>query len=397
MFPPFTFTDLRSTSHVADTLLFERAAVPSASRKDPERLFNGSFEAFGEAVGKEGLHLGQCAVRWLEALTISSDASYMKEQWAKEFLDTAMAVATMYEQSLLDRTHALLSDSSFKPDFQISLVDVEFTQCIFELFVNDLFYKTYERSTISATSSLTSSKGVIANEKFEKARHRVSRWKIVAGDIVLTCAGDELTRMKLSLRYRWACAVIAVCDSASNEVLFDFFNGLKEDMEAFSKHEEEIRIRLPNCPAIYEISAIAASREISKLQTIDYFRKMLQPSSSSDDEAIQELKRVLHPDPEAQGTLQVVQRFIGSSSLDFRLSLLHRLEELLYRSGSVVEALTTSLSQSLRIVGESLSTYDESDQISPRHREEIFLQTLKMVYSPLNTAYYRVKVSYLGH
>ena len=67
--------------------------MPTASRKDPERLFNGSFETFGEAVGQEGLHLAQCAVRWLEALTISPDASYMKEQWAKEFLDTAMAVA----------------------------------------------------------------------------------------------------------------------------------------------------------------------------------------------------------------------------------------------------------------------------------------------------------------
>ena len=36
---------------------------------------------------------------------------------------------------------------------------------------------------------------------------------------------------------------------------------------------------------------------------------------------------MLHPDPEARGTLAVVQEFISGSSLDFRLSLLHRLEE----------------------------------------------------------------------
>ena len=90
---------------------------------------------------------------------------------------------------------------------------------------------------------------------------------------------------------------------------------------------DEIRIKLPNCPAINEISASAASREISKLQTIDYFRKMLQSSSSNDPETILELKKVLHPDPEARGTLAVVQEFISGSSLDFRLSLLHRLEE----------------------------------------------------------------------
>ena len=94
---------------------------------------------------------------------------------------------------------------------------------------------------------------------------------------------------------------------------------------------EEIRIRLPNCPAVHEISAQAAAREISKLQTIDYFRKMLQSSEINDLETIAELKKVLHPDPEATGTLAVVQEFISGSSLDFRLSLLHRLEEVRVR------------------------------------------------------------------
>jgi len=117
--------------------------------------------------------------------------------------------------------------------------------------------------------------------------------------------------------------VIAVCDSVSDEILFDLFNSLKDDMSG----PEEIRIRLPNCPAVHEISAQAASREISKLQTIDYFRKMLQSSQINDLETIAELKKVLHPDPEATGTLVVVQEFISGSSLDFRLSLLHRLEE----------------------------------------------------------------------
>ena len=54
---------------------------------------------------------------------------------------------------------------------------------------------------------------------------------------------------------------------------------------------------------------------------------MLQSSSINDLETIQELKKVLHPDAEATGTLAVVQEFISGSSLEFRLSLLHRLEE----------------------------------------------------------------------
>jgi hypothetical protein len=131
--------------------------------------------------------------------------------------------------------------------------------------------------------------------------------------------------------------VIAVCDAASDEILFDFFNGLKQDMTALSS-TGEIRIKLPNCPAIYEISAAAATREISKLQTIDYFREMLQSSSTNDPETIQQLKKVLEPDPDAHGTLAVVQEFIRESSLDFRLSLLHRLEEVCQREKLLILA-----------------------------------------------------------
>lgn len=54
---------------------------------------------------------------------------------------------------------------------------------------------------------------------------------------------------------------------------------------------------------------------------------MLQSASVNDLETIQELKKMLQPDSEASGTLAIVQDFISGSSLEFRLSLLHRLEE----------------------------------------------------------------------
>src|SRR5579862_8427313 len=229
---------------------------------------------------------------------------------------------------------------------------------MFELFVNKLFLKAYERSTVSSAPSVTEDKIADANEKFIIAHDRASRWKFMVGDLLQGSTSDDIAVIQLKLRYRWACVVIAVCDSASDEILYDLFMGLKSDLTDLST-TGELRIKLPNCPAIYEISATAATREISKLQTIDYFRKMFQSSSTNDPETIQELKKVLHPDPEATGTLVVVQDFISGSSLDFRLSLLHRLEELLYRSGSPVEALSTALCKSLGMVGEALNTFDE--------------------------------------
>lgn len=120
----------RSTSHVADTLLFERAALPSTNRTDPDHIPNGSFEAFSLDVAEEGLHLGQCAVRWLQALTISSDSTYATEPWAREFLDVATSVAIMYEESLLDRVKGVLTDSSFQSAGPIEITETEVCPCV---------------------------------------------------------------------------------------------------------------------------------------------------------------------------------------------------------------------------------------------------------------------------
>lgn len=71
------------------------------------------------------LHLGQCAVRWLEALTISSEATYSTTPWAKEFADIVTGVAIMYEDSVLDRVKALFTDGSFSSLEPVSISDLE--------------------------------------------------------------------------------------------------------------------------------------------------------------------------------------------------------------------------------------------------------------------------------
>jgi hypothetical protein len=122
---PLSLVNGRSTSHVADTLLFERAATQTTNRTDPERILNGSFEKFSQHVVEGGLHLGQCAVEWIEALTISSDATYLKDSWAKEFLDVVTNVGIMYEEALLGRVKALFTNGSFMSAEPISLTHLE--------------------------------------------------------------------------------------------------------------------------------------------------------------------------------------------------------------------------------------------------------------------------------
>jgi hypothetical protein len=95
------------------------------NRTDPERLSNGSFDVFCQNVLEEGLHLGQCALRWLEVLTISPSATYTTEVWAKEFLDVVTTVSIFYEGSLVDRVRSLFTDGSFASAEPVALSDLE--------------------------------------------------------------------------------------------------------------------------------------------------------------------------------------------------------------------------------------------------------------------------------
>ena len=106
-------------------MLFERAAIPSTTRVDPDLLSNGSFEKFTQEITEQGLRLGPCAVRWLEALTISPDATYLSEAWSNDFVDVVVDVAIVYEQDLLERVKALFNDGSFESVDTIPLIEIE--------------------------------------------------------------------------------------------------------------------------------------------------------------------------------------------------------------------------------------------------------------------------------
>ena len=72
---------------------------------------------------------------------------------------------------------------------------------MFEIFVNELFLKAYDRSVVLSAAALTNEKSTAVNEKFTRARDRASRWKFMVGDLVLGTTRPDTT--KLSLRYQY--------------------------------------------------------------------------------------------------------------------------------------------------------------------------------------------------
>lgn len=64
-------------------------------------------------------------MRWLEALLVSEEATYLTDPWAKEFLDVATMMAVVYEGALLDRVKAVFNEDSFMSVEPIAVVDLE--------------------------------------------------------------------------------------------------------------------------------------------------------------------------------------------------------------------------------------------------------------------------------
>jgi hypothetical protein len=73
---------------------------------------------------------------------------------------------------------------------------------MFEVFVNELFFKAYERSTVLSAPSLTGNKAANINEKFSTAHDRAYRWKFIVGDLLHGSPETDNTITKLLLRYR---------------------------------------------------------------------------------------------------------------------------------------------------------------------------------------------------
>jgi hypothetical protein len=186
----------KSTSHVADTLLFERAAGTGV-KVNPESVMAGAFEEFTQRAESAGFHLGQCAVRWLEQLFISEQATYLTVPWGKEFLDIVMAVAITYYDALRDRCRAPFRQGSFFPSEPVGEADLEFVQGMFEVYVHDLFLRAFDRANVVGGPSLSAAKGVVVQDNFERARDRVAQWRFIVSDLFTSTVVSPV----LQLRY----------------------------------------------------------------------------------------------------------------------------------------------------------------------------------------------------
>lgn len=162
----------------------------------------GSFDEFVQRAESAGFHLGQCAVRWLEDLFISERASYLSVPWGKEFLDIVMAVAITYYDALRDRCRAPFRNGSFFPSEPVGGKDLEFVQGLWEVYVCDLFLRAFERAGVVGGPRVSAAKGVVVQDKFERARDRVGQWKFIVSDLFASTTVSPVLQLRYPLPFR---------------------------------------------------------------------------------------------------------------------------------------------------------------------------------------------------
>lgn len=222
---------------------------------------------------RDWLTSGDIAFEWI--LQVSN--TYAEQRWPSELksavidmLDNADAV--LYEHVCSELEMAL------KTPKKEGLAELETVlPMLFELHID-----IYER--------ITNPTSVVDNATRLKVKYRLDRWLDLASHYV-RCLGRPASD-PLCVRFMWASVMAsALVDEPVREHILAMWTSLRE----FLAKEKVEPITLPNNAAMASISAAAADREISKLNTMDFFLNLFQENMTDPLPVIDILEPVLNP------------------------------------------------------------------------------------------------------
>lgn len=310
-------------------------------------------------------------------------ASWVRHNWPEPLREVVTALARECEDVLWRFFKVFESELATRVAGGGKFMDedyatVEWAQTNLELFLGDL-------SDLSREPSLPEA-------GLEVRREAVKRWLTLLGDLTACRPRDEggqLEEDQLTLRYLWASAASTAFTGAPREFRLACFADLKGVLEEGGAGPFE----LPNSTLMPEVSAARATREISKLKTVDFFTTIFTATagvSGDSMEVIEILEAVLEPeavepyDEEERMVLMEIGRFLEGSSAMFRLHLWERLKGAYERVGYRPKVLVCVLRCIEVVMGDLKErSYVES---SADHRYFVLLRALRLVEEMLPVA-----------
>ena len=225
-------------------------------------------------------------------------SSYLMHKWSHDFKEAVVQITVFDDERLYSTVSERLwrSQETCQKRKSRMLPDklLEFVQSVFELHL-DIYY------------SITNPNSAVDSPMREQQRDRLSRWADLAG-LAFNSDNhdfhvDELN--PLQLRYIFAFATFGnKMEESQNQHVQTCLGDL---LNLLSNRTLSV-IVLPNNVAMPEISAAAVEREISRLNTLDFFTQIFDSDSTDAMEVIEKLEPIL------QATISVTSTHLSAAT-----------------------------------------------------------------------------------
>ncbi|KAI9757919.1 MAG: hypothetical protein M4579_003255 [Chaenotheca gracillima] len=282
-----------------------RTGMAMASSK-PSMSKDDGLLKFVEEVHKRQLTLPMIGVRWLESLLLpnldletptaadsgrfSAESSYLRHTWSEPLKEAVVQLLIGLDEIVFFQVQesvaiVLASRASRHLDQGLDRSMVELAQTVFELHL-DIY------------ASITNPSSEVDIETRVTQKDRLGRWATIAHDLMNILA-ESHTPDQLIYRFLWASAIYA---SLREDAHREHIVLCMEDLQTILKEHGNRTVTLPNNAIMPDISVNAATREISRLTTMDFFLQIFQNQEDEPLAVIEALEPVLDSQAVQEGS-----------------------------------------------------------------------------------------------
>ncbi|KAK9329906.1 hypothetical protein V1520DRAFT_341951 [Lipomyces starkeyi] len=297
--------------------LLDLAIVKGTPKDKPSFSDDDGLTELAESVNMGNLYLKEASIAFIKNLLLPKEdgtANFLQYVWPVSLTKVVKRLIAFY----YDLVRQVIADAMKREDDRERSRYTTMSQSCFELLLDD-FVDYFQQHATSDNFQAT----------IEEFKSRLASWRVFQLDVLsLMGSGDEPDVLRLKLRFEWVSIILEKASGATHETIFLFFENFKRLLASIS---EKVVIELPNTLYVPEISADGVVMQMSKLHAATMFSGIFEGSSENSEKKIQILETVLKHTPTVAKALHldldVVERFIENSSLEFRLYLWRVLSE----------------------------------------------------------------------
>ena len=275
------------------------------NRKKARPLQDGA-QKLSDIVNSGSFTIQQVAMLWVETLlsqgAVSNSQSepslpnvYLELLWTENLKLTLESIISYIDTQLFEYVskcpdlHKAITASQKDPEtiWKAKLAAANFAEAVFEMQLD--IFSHFTSSDVKANDQC------LIEHQTDQHR-RMQKWSALARDYLGSLEADidldGLKAMDISLRHMWA-TVYSI--HLAQEIPRDSIIAYIEDLKHVCEGSHSKVMYLQNCTTIPELSAEAVDKEISKLETMDFFSSIFHKDNQHPVDTIEKLEPILIP------------------------------------------------------------------------------------------------------